>query len=174
MTVAGVPGGQWLGLSAFTALGTGSFSGWGTKILQAVWHGQGHKKGDVTVSSPPEKSQCLNLKHCSQVPLNTFLFFLPEIPVLSPTPPSFLTVLQNVSFGRSVMSHSLRPHSLRLSPAQLLCRQEFPGKNTEVTSHFFLQGIFPSQALHLLCLLRGQANSLPLTPPVESSTIEHV
>ena len=31
---------QWLGLRAFTARGTGSSPGWGTKILQAVWHGQ--------------------------------------------------------------------------------------------------------------------------------------
>ena len=37
-------GGQWLGLDAFTAMGTGSLPGWGTKIPQAVWHGQGGKK----------------------------------------------------------------------------------------------------------------------------------
>ena len=31
---------QWLGLHAFTAEGSGSVPGWGTKIPQAVWHGQ--------------------------------------------------------------------------------------------------------------------------------------
>ena len=31
---------QWLGLGTFTAEGPGSIPGWGTKILQAKWHGQ--------------------------------------------------------------------------------------------------------------------------------------
>ena len=31
---------QWLGLRAFTAKGTGSIPGWGTKIPHAAWHGQ--------------------------------------------------------------------------------------------------------------------------------------
>ena len=31
---------QWLGLHAFTAEDWGSIPGWGTKILQAAWHGQ--------------------------------------------------------------------------------------------------------------------------------------
>ena len=36
---------QWLGLSAFTAMAPGSIPGWGTKILQAVRHGQKKKSG---------------------------------------------------------------------------------------------------------------------------------
>ena len=41
----------------------------------------------------------------------------------------------------------------------------FPGKNTGVGCHFLLQGIFPTQGsnLHLLCLLRWQVVSLPLS-----------
>ena len=35
---------QRLGLLAFTAQGTGSIPGWGTKIPQAAWHGQKKKK----------------------------------------------------------------------------------------------------------------------------------
>ena len=31
---------QWLGLCTFTAKGMGSIPGLGTRILQAVWHGQ--------------------------------------------------------------------------------------------------------------------------------------
>ena len=31
---------QWLGLHAFAAEGAGSSPRWGTKSLQAVWHGQ--------------------------------------------------------------------------------------------------------------------------------------
>ena len=40
----------------------------------------------------------------------------------------------------------------------------FPGKNTELGCHFFLQGISLTQGLnpHLLCLLHWQADSLPL------------
>ena len=35
---------HWLGLCTSIAEGTGSVSGWGTKILHATWHGQGNKK----------------------------------------------------------------------------------------------------------------------------------
>ena len=40
----------------------------------------------------------------------------------------------------SVMFDSLRPHGLW--PTKLLCLWNFPGKNTGVVCHFFLQGIF--------------------------------
>ena len=39
---------QWLGLSAFTAMGLGLIPGQGTKIPQAVWCSQKKKKGNVT------------------------------------------------------------------------------------------------------------------------------
>ena len=45
------------------------------------------------------------------------------------------------SESRSVMSDSLRPHGLQ-SP------RNSPGQNTEVGSHFPLQGIFPTQGLN--------------------------
>ena len=40
-----------------------------------------------------------------------------------------------------------------------------PGNNTGVGCHVFLQEIFPNQGLNwcLLCLLHGQADSLPLS-----------
>ena len=42
-----------------------------------------------------------------------------------------------------------------------------PGKNTGVSCHALLQGIFPTQGLNLcpLLLLHWQAGSLPLAPP---------
>ena len=48
------------------------------------------------------------------------------------------------------MSNSLRPCGLY--PTGLLCPSDFPGKNTGVSCHFILQGIFPTQRLnqHLL------------------------
>ena len=51
--------------------------------------------------------------------------------------------------------------------AWLLCPWDSPGRNTEVSCHFFLQGIFPTQGLnpHLLCLLHWQVGSLPPAPP---------
>ena len=48
------------------------------------------------------------------------------------------------SASRSVMSNSLRPHGLE--PARLPCPWDYLGKNTGVCCHFFLQGIFPTQA----------------------------
>ena len=36
--------GQWLELRAFTAMGLGLIPGWGTKIMQAVWHSTARKK----------------------------------------------------------------------------------------------------------------------------------
>ena len=36
--------------------------------------------------------------------------------------------------------------SYRLHPTRLLCPWDYPGKNTGVGGHFFLQGFFPTQA----------------------------
>ena len=58
----------------------------------------------------------------------------------------------------SVVSDSVRPH--RQQPARLLCPWDSPGKKTGVGCHFLLQGIFPTQRSDL-CLLHGQADSLP-------------
>ena len=44
------------------------------------------------------------------------------------------------------MSDYLQPHVLH--PARLLCPWDFPGKNTGVGCHVFLQGIFPTQGLN--------------------------
>ena len=54
----------------------------------------------------------------------------------------------------------LRPHGLE--PARLFCPWDFPGKNTEVSCHFLLQGVFLTQGSNL-CLLHWQADSLPLS-----------
>ena len=43
----------------------------------------------------------------------------------------------------SVVSDSLQPHGLQ--PTRLLCPWNFPGKNTAVDCHFFLQEFFPTQ-----------------------------
>ena len=47
----------------------------------------------------------------------------------------------------------LQPHGLK--PIRLLCPWDFPGKNTGVSCHTILQGIFLTQGLypHNLCLL---------------------
>ena len=57
---------------------------------------------------------------------------------------------------------SLQPHELK--PTRLLCPWDFPGKNTGVSYHFILQGIFSTQRLHppLSRLLHWQGDSLPL------------
>ena len=57
---------------------------------------------------------------------------------------------------------SFRPHGLW--PASLLCPWDFPGKNTGVSCHFLLKGIFLTQGsnLRLSRLPHWQADSLPL------------
>ena len=54
------------------------------------------------------------------------------------------------------MSNSLRPHGLWLT--RLLCPWNSPGKNTGVSCHFLLQGIFLIQGSNpsLLCLLHSR------------------
>ena len=64
----------------------------------------------------------------------------------------------------SVGSDSLWPHVLE--PSRLLCLWDFPGKNTGVSSHFLLQGIFPTQRSNSR-LLHWQADSLPLSHQVK-------
>ena len=75
-------------------------------------------------------------------------------------PPYFQSVACSVT---QFVCDSLWPHGLQ--PARLLCPWDFPGKNTGVVCHFLLQGIFLTQGSnpHLLCLLRWQADSLPLS-----------
>ena len=62
-----------------------------------------------------------------------------------------------------IQSDSLQPY--RLQPARLLCPWDFPGKNTGVSCHFLLQGIFPTQGSNpcFLSLLHWQVGSLPLS-----------
>ena len=55
----------------------------------------------------------------------------------------------------------LGPHD-PIDPSRLLCPWDFPGKNTGVGCHFFLQGIFLTQGLNLY-LLHWQMDSLPLS-----------
>ena len=59
----------------------------------------------------------------------------------------------------SVMYNTLQHFGLQ--PARLLCLRGSPGKNTGISCHALLQGIFP----HLLYLLHWQVGSLPLVPP---------
>ena len=56
-------------------------------------------------------------------------------------------------------------------PTRLLCPCDSPGKNTGVSCHALLEGIFLTQGskLHLLNLLLWQACSLPLAPPEKPS-----
>ena len=53
------------------------------------------------------------------------------------------------------------------SPPGSSVHGDSPSKNTEVSCHALLQGIFPTQGSnpHLLYLLHWQAGSLPLMPP---------
>ena len=51
-----------------------------------------------------------------------------------------------------------------LKPARLLCPQDSPGKNTGVSCHAFLLGIFSTQGSNLH-FLHWQVDSSPIEPP---------
>ena len=65
----------------------------------------------------------------------------------------------------------MRPHGLW--PARLLCRWNYPGKNTGVGCHFLLSGIFLIQGSNP-CLLHWQAGSLPLHLHLLESPLIHL
>ena len=58
-------------------------------------------------------------------------------------------------------------HPVNCSPSGSSVHGILQVKNTRVSCHALLQGIFPTQGLnsHLLRLLLGQVGSLPLAPP---------
>ena len=60
--------------------------------------------------------------------------------------------------SHSVLSNSLQPHGLLFT--RLLCPWDFPGKNTEMSCHFLLQGIFSTQGSNP-CPMFWQVDSLP-------------
>ena len=57
------------------------------------------------------------------------------------------TPFSGESDSRPIVSDSLQPHGLW--QARLPCPWNSPGKNTGVSSHFLLQGIFPTQGSNL-------------------------
>ena len=58
----------------------------------------------------------------------------------------WITSERSEGLSHSVRSDSLRPHGVQ--PARLLCPWNSPGKNTGVSCHSLLQGIFPTQGSH--------------------------
>ena len=52
-----------------------------------------------------------------------------------------------VCVSHSVVADSLQPHGLQ--PTRLLCPWDFTDKDTGVSCHFLLQGIFPTQGSNL-------------------------
>ena len=83
----------------------------------------------------------------------------PRPPLLTPTAGS-----QWWWFNCSVVSNSCDPKDCSLPGP---CPWNSPGKNTGVSCHFLLQGIFLTPGSHprLLLLLHWQVGSLPLAPP---------
>ena len=61
---------QWLGLRASSAGGTGSITGWETKIPHATWHGQKRSQLRMQMWTPSQGSAplCAGLDSCPRVP----------------------------------------------------------------------------------------------------------
>ena len=64
-----------------------------------------------------------------------------------------------VCVSSALLCLTLWPH--RPYPVRLLCPWDFPSKNTGISCHFLLQGIFPTQGSNL-SFLHWQADYLPL------------
>ena len=106
-----------------------------------------------------------NLNACSQHwPIERAQFFSRQCPTACRT--------ANTSTGEWIGRQSFASSSICAQSCPTLCDpmdwsppvgcpHDFACKNTEVSCHFLLQGIFPTQELNL-CLLRWQADSLPL------------
>ena len=60
---------------------------------------------------------------------------------------------------------TLQPH--RMWPARLLCPWNSPGKNTEMGSHSFLQGIFLTQGSHLGAFIRNAPQAPTADPAIQ-------
>ena len=69
--------------------------------------------------------------------------------------------------ARLLQSYTTLCSPMDCSPPGSSVRGDSPGKNTGVSCHALLQGVFPTQGSNpsLLCLLHWQAGSLPLLPP---------
>ena len=67
-----------------------------------------------------------------------------------------------LEFVAAVVQVLSRVQLFGLEPARLLCPWDFPGKNTGVSCHALLQGIFPVQGSNPH-LLHWQVDSLPLS-----------
>ena len=67
----------------------------------------------------------------------------------------------------AVCAKGLQSYLTLCNPARLLRPWDFSGKNTGVSCHALLQGMFPTQGLNLCLLypLHWQGGSLPLAPP---------
>ena len=89
-------------------------------------------------------------QHCKavilQLKINNLFFFKKKKEKINKKSPNLCYSLQSESVSSSVMSNSLRPRGLL--PTRLLCPWDSPGRNTRVSSHSLLQGIFSIQGLN--------------------------
>ena len=116
-----------------TAESTGSTPGWGTRFCDSACHPV-QPKGKKRKNDSSSKAYFRQVKcYARQVLIN---------PSLSPQCVQLLSCVQ-----------------LFMIPCTVAHPRNFPGKNTGVSYHFLLQGIFP----RLLCLLHWKVHSLPLS-----------
>ena len=93
----------------------------------------------IYLSIHPPIHPSIYLPICLSVYLSIYVSIDPSIHLSAYLSPISIIWL----YVHFVVSNSLQ--SLGLWPARLLCQRNFPGNNTGVGCHFFLQGIFPTQ-----------------------------
>ena len=136
--------------------------------FKATWTSQ----GSVTIVNSPNSLDLVPRKVSSSYFWENLRFT--DIPLVLFLSPVCVHTVCVHACTYSVVSDSLQPHGL--SFARLLCPRNFPGKNIEVSCHFLLQAIFPTQGsnLRLLCILRWQVGSLPSLAPPGKPKIENI
>ena len=113
-----------------------------------------------------EESNGLHSMGSQRVPHDWVTFFWPVKSTLAPRPILFLSV---VACGL-VAKSCLTLETPRTVTYRLFCPWDFPGKNTGVSCHFLLEGIFQTQESNtsLLCYMWSpalQADALLAEPP---------
>ena len=129
----------------------------------SLFHLQAHRREGLVLQFPSVHWYCKRVLRTD----SSYLLFSrisSQICYLCKMGPKLQTSCQSESVNCSVIYNSLPPHGLWAT--RLLSPWDSPGKNTGVSNHSLLQGIFPTQGLnpHLLhckqtlyCLSQGSA-----------------
>ena len=119
------------------------------------WHNLSHTSSLCSLFKKPFHPKTLFIPSFSSIPIfvqfstcqcSVYIFvlrFIFRLFIIFKIKNNFPTSDSCSLFSHSVVSNSLWPHGLQ--PTRLLCQRNAPGKNSGMSCHFLLQGIFRTQ-----------------------------